>query len=501
MYKARIAKWGLDKKTKEAEAWAVLRVKVRRDAVGKDSEFRVRGKPVTVEDVLRYFKRKGIMHPEVPPQRSEASTPPAIEYWTPIPSPKPSNKNFQVPEGDDAQNRADFVEFHGTEMNGVQYATASISMLGNDNVKAYLNVDQTQQLLFSSPDIQSFEITRSPLPPQRLLVPEKLFASIRAYYGGALSSGVFKTDKYGHLRSVNEVSGNLLVDFYQLCRAGADLMNSKSFVQGRQCLSKASGLVSDLLREQDPSTLEHIFDLLLQFRDRDQNEILRILRYLLDGMVSRLFAEEHPWRQVFSQIGNLDDADFELALAEAWRCTCDILATFLGQFHRTTIYYYTNFLKSVYSPNGATQVLHDLLVRGEHELDEFDERLLDIKLDYGRALYLQGLYTEALEIFKELLDRCRDIDSQPSDISIILEMIALCQYGMGHEHEAELTKRQGIKVAEGAYGKFDSLVLQLKARLQEWLRSWGREAEAAALKVEMDEILGPDDIELEDITI
>jgi hypothetical protein len=63
MYKTRVQKWGLDKKTKEPEAWAILRIKMARDLVGKDSAFRVRGKPVTIDDVLRYFKRKGYCKP------------------------------------------------------------------------------------------------------------------------------------------------------------------------------------------------------------------------------------------------------------------------------------------------------------------------------------------------------------------------------------------------------------------------------------------------------
>ena len=39
MYKSRIKQWGLEKNTKEAEAWALLRMKIERDAVGKNSLF------------------------------------------------------------------------------------------------------------------------------------------------------------------------------------------------------------------------------------------------------------------------------------------------------------------------------------------------------------------------------------------------------------------------------------------------------------------------------
>lgn len=79
MYKSRIKKWNLDKKTKEGEAWAILRMKMHRDAAGKESAFRVRGRTVIVDDVLRYFKRKGILNPEVEAGPLEASMLPAIE--------------------------------------------------------------------------------------------------------------------------------------------------------------------------------------------------------------------------------------------------------------------------------------------------------------------------------------------------------------------------------------------------------------------------------------
>jgi hypothetical protein len=88
MYKDRIKKWNLDKKIKEEEAWAMLRKQMQREAAGKESAFRVRGKAVMINDVLRYFKRKGILNPEARPQLPGPSTTPlAIECWTPVPSP------------------------------------------------------------------------------------------------------------------------------------------------------------------------------------------------------------------------------------------------------------------------------------------------------------------------------------------------------------------------------------------------------------------------------
>ena len=62
---------------------AILRKKTEREAVGKQTSFRVRGQVVNMENVLHYFKRKkktgeiGV---------TAASTPSDISCWTPSPS-------------------------------------------------------------------------------------------------------------------------------------------------------------------------------------------------------------------------------------------------------------------------------------------------------------------------------------------------------------------------------------------------------------------------------
>ncbi len=502
MYKARITKWGLDKKIKEAEAWALLRIKMQRGAIGKDSAFRVRGKPVTIENVLRYFKRKGIVHPEVLPQPPEALTPPAIECWTPIPSPRPGMKTIQVPEEEDMRSRADLLHFRGSEINTLPYTAALDSIPGNDHIHVYLNTDQTRQIHFSSPKIQSFEIPHSPLPPQSLLVPEKLFASIKAYYGGAIASGLFKTNERGHLRNVNELlNGRPIAEFYELGITGANLMRSKSFIEGRRCLSKASGLVSNLLREQHPRTMEYILEILFCLREMGQDEISTQLRNLVHGMALTLFAEGHPLRQIFSQIGKLEDLHFEQALPRVWRCVCDLFAKFLGQFHQTTLLCYTSFISNVHSSKGAAQLLHDYLMRAKQELGEFDRRLIDVRYWYGWALHEEDRVAEAIVTLEEGLTCCRGINGQEHRVVDALELISRCQHTLGHDYEAESTLRQAIKTTEETYGKSASWVLQLKASLEIWLREWGREAEAAAIQAEMDEILGPDDIKLDGIKL
>lgn len=244
------------------------------------------------------------------------------------------------------------LEMQGADTGVLSCTPALDSTPGNDDTHEYFN-DQIRQILSSSPTSQSFQIPYSPLPPQSLLVSEKLFASIRAYYSGAFDSRLFKTNEEGYLININEIRMGPVFKFYNLCYAGINLMDSKSFAEGGRCLSKASDVIRDWLRSQHPRTLECFLGLLIRLKRKGYNGIATLLRNLAHGMAKMLFHEEHPWRQMFSQIGKLDDMLFETALGEAWRCICDTFASFLGQFHHGTLFCYTTFVTRVYSPNVA----------------------------------------------------------------------------------------------------------------------------------------------------
>ena len=79
-----------------------------------------------------------------------------------------------------------------------------------------------------------------------------------------------------------------------------------------------------------------------------------------------------------------------------------------------------------------------------------------------------------------------------------LEVLSNCQYALGHKYEVESIFQEAIERNEVVYGNYDSYNISLK-RHKEWLREWRREVESAILKVGIDQILGPDDIELEDM--
>lgn len=204
MYKARIAKWGLDKKIKESEAWAILRMKAQRDAVGINSAFRVRGKPVNNEDVLRYFRRKGMPNPEAVLRASEISYPPTIECLTPYSSPR--HGHAAIPPNKDAsmQWATELLNPSSTEIAAMRSTTLASALQGGYDINTDLSTDETQAIVSLTPKMHSSRLPISLLPPRSLLVHEKLFVSIKTYYSGAFDNGLFQPSDSGYLGYAND---------------------------------------------------------------------------------------------------------------------------------------------------------------------------------------------------------------------------------------------------------------------------------------------------------
>jgi hypothetical protein len=100
MYKNRITKWGLDKRNKEAEIQAIVRKKTVRAAIGKPSEFNLRGRLVDSKKVENCLKQRSLSIVDIALQRtSSAPSPSALDFLTLIEIPFPRMPDvLQIPE-------------------------------------------------------------------------------------------------------------------------------------------------------------------------------------------------------------------------------------------------------------------------------------------------------------------------------------------------------------------------------------------------------------------
>jgi len=99
MYKSRFTLWGLDgKNNREREMSAAVRKRNQRTQQGKRSVFRIRGKPVDYQEMVRYFARKRLSIENVVAQRRASKTPEAVVCLTPIISPIAIPAVYKTPQ-------------------------------------------------------------------------------------------------------------------------------------------------------------------------------------------------------------------------------------------------------------------------------------------------------------------------------------------------------------------------------------------------------------------
>ena len=98
MFKDRVKRWGLEKKSKEKEMRAIVYKRQQRADRGKSSLFTVRGKAVDWRAVVLYWKRKNVAIADVIAQRQLSKTPDAVKCLTPLASPIPTPSTSAISE-------------------------------------------------------------------------------------------------------------------------------------------------------------------------------------------------------------------------------------------------------------------------------------------------------------------------------------------------------------------------------------------------------------------
>ena len=86
MYRSRLATWGRVKKNREKDMRVAARKLKHGDSRGKGPVIIIRGKVKTVDDVARYWKRKGESIESVATGRQLSSTPEAVHFGAPGPT-------------------------------------------------------------------------------------------------------------------------------------------------------------------------------------------------------------------------------------------------------------------------------------------------------------------------------------------------------------------------------------------------------------------------------
>jgi hypothetical protein len=506
MFKDRNRKWKLDKKHKESDMLAILRKQNERDGIGKKTAFRVRGRTVTIEQVHQYFQRKRAMRD---PGVHYASTPSDVSYRTPSPMP------VKCPVDDSIHQMAAAKSYPSTHIGHNSLPLTSSHIRGNVAIAAagwteapppavtnndyifQLRPNDMYNLLYEGPSV-----AHSLISPSNLLIPERLFLTIKTYMDGSFERGTWTTDQL-ELCTTNSPLGKELSDVHitvpSHCHTVVDLIEKGFVVEFRRTMSKTFSLLHDLIRSEHPRTLDIFFTIFVIFRRNGRPEIAEMLRKLMCQVAATICSKEHPWTHISRLIATLEEDALQEAVIESWRCITDTFEKTLGPFHPSTLDAHLDLISGPVADANifeAESCLRRLLAQCEEvsSLSSSQTLLLIIKMAWN--LLGQGRYAEVEELALDILSRIADQDLN-WERTVAAKLLALSHYKRDNRSLAENNVRRALRLSMNEWGMNHSNVIEYMVLLEGWLRDWGREEEADKVKAEAEAAIGQDEVDKE----
>ncbi|KAH8600223.1 hypothetical protein B0O99DRAFT_590601 [Bisporella sp. PMI_857] len=534
MYVTRVLKWGYDKNNKKDDMMFILHKQTKRAAMSKQTEFVIRGRVLSEDDVAQYFSRRKGGVPDSSELPIEARTPEHISYRTPSPQPQETNSLAQhtylrhnrspVPflpndsrvmssEGDHPSASHEGALSHGLPSN---YA---ISYLGANDVRRIFSIN--------------IDLPHQPASPRSFSVSEELFYSIRNYFDGSFDSGSWTIDADGNCISTRRQATDHISAWIDYCRTASALIESKSFLEARIMLSNACALIQPMLEHEDPRTLRGLVEGFLHLKRKGHDQVIAILMKYISEMATIVTRtrNDRPLSKICRLLGMVDTQQFEGAMVQSWSCVSHTFQRNLGLFNQEALSCYLDYLQFTYSPFGTTDftteefMLRQLLGQSRQVFQHQYQIPAVLKFNLGINLWRQGKFDEpeilgnqiredAYTLYRseEVYSRAgiegpyyEDFLDRPSLSKAELlgfYVSCLAQHGAGKQDLADRNLRAAINNIVKRYGKKYPWATQKRLQLESWLREWGRHADADLLRLEIDELAeqNDDDDGLEPLT-
>ena len=223
-------------------------------------------------------------------------------------------------------------------------------------------------------------------------------------------------------------------------------------------------------------------------------DVALLLRDFVGKMATEVIAKNHPWRNICQLFATLDADNLDQALGQVYKCVLDAFGKSVVPLKETTLLVRLELVQILGHTDlpRAERLLRDILASGV--CDPM------VGLYLGNNLIGQGRYREAEQIELDMLSR---IDQDESHVltainkAKALEFLAWCQHKLDKRAAAEKNLREAVAIYVYEWGTEDSVTIDTMVTLQIFLREWGHEAEADQLKLEIDKLIGWDEIDFE----
>jgi len=507
MYKDRMKKWGLAKYIKEHEAVAILRMTSERAAQGKTTSIVLNNQTVDLDRFLRHAKRKGLRSTrdaaEVLPSYISCKTPPPQRVPESLVEDQPSDFATQeLPRTPSVSSiSASLVSAQWPSEGESDEADSEWSGTSTPLVDDVVpRIDQSILSLYPA----FMNLYRSPSPLKILYIPEELFRNIKSYYSGSFENGHWINEECGNgalYKVSNLPDSDRRNEFLGYCYMAADLRARGSFVEFRRVVSKAFGLVENILRSNHPRTLDRLFESFLYLVNNGLLEVALLLRDYIRDLARHNTSTVQPYGRVFRLIGTLDDNSLGQTIARSWKCNNDALDDGLGQFSDPGLLARLNYIQNVHGARDSLEeerLLREMIQNCETSSPKPEIQIPTIMFSLGQSMLSQGRYSDAENLGLEIMTRAR---KEPRiTLNSRVDAMVLAARAQYHQCKTELAGsnlRSAICLLVDEWGKTGPLAIRYMNTLEGWLREWGRENDADDLKVAIDYVIGLDETDME----
>lgn len=351
--------------------------------------------------------------------------------------------------------------------------------------------------------VERVPVPHAPPPPELFYIHEKLFGSIKAYFNGAIRSGIFTSNATGEfVNTVVPTSSVLLKEFYCYCLMAVRMLKlSREDVQevsrcehlrdGFLWFSKAQDLVANLLEEQNPKLLETLLDASMLLQEEGFGEIFEAFCKYVCRLVAVRTKAEWPWAQIFLQVSQLPGPNFRTTMERSWRCGYDTFVKASGLMNADNMVCYSNYATRLYDKPEAQQRIGEFLATVREEAQKTDYWTTEFHYAYGYGLFRQGQYHKAIAVMNEVVSFYHITGQQELEIKAH-EVSVQCWHELNLDAAATLEEGNVGNALETAidqcrlvYGSQSARTLTLLTLSWDWNRQRGRYIEAEALKSQL----------------
>lgn len=336
----------------------------------------------------------------------------------------------------------------------------------------------------------------SPTQPSILKAPEEIFWTIRSYMSGMFDADKWISGASGRLVNVSDLGSFGASDLESNCNTAAVFIAQGKNFQARQVLSKACEAIEYQVRFEKPNFIQSMLSIQSELRRRKLHDVAAIMLRHSSMSASYILGDQHLLGKLWKLFSHADEQSADITLL-AMQCVTDILEREAGPLHLETLEMQSRLLETCCEVDAITR-RHALLSMCESACTKNDiKRILTAK-NLRCALYRNSDYQEAEDIMLDVQEAVMSMpySARAENRTMISNFLSMISHAKGDLVAAEMYCRSGLVASVSFWGRGDVTTIWYLKNHADLLRELGRLQEAEEADLEIQNILGPSDIEI-----